>query len=388
VSGGVRALLAAQFLTAFADNAILFAAIAMVMQAPDSAPWYVPALQSAFLVAFVVLAPWVGPFSDRRPKALVLLLGNFLKALGAGVMLFGIEPIVAYTVIGIGAAVYSPAKYGILPELVGPEQMVKANAWIEGSTIAAIVIGTYVGARVADQSISTALAIVVGSYVASLAITVLVPRTPPRHSDEALGLKHFGAMMGQLFASARARFTMLGSGLFWAAAAVLRLVLVAFAPVVLGTQSTSDIAELTLYLAVGIVVGAGAVPRFIPMERLRRARFAAYLMGVCIIAFSQVDDLLLASVMLVAIGLCGGLFVVPVNAALQDIGHQTVGSGGAVALQNFFQNIAMLASVGLYTVATSRGAAPVASVIVVGVLVLVATFVVSWHLPPDTQPSD
>jgi LPLT family lysophospholipid transporter-like MFS transporter len=266
--------------------------------------------------------------------------------------------------------------------------MVKANAWIEGSTIAAIVLGTYIGARVADQSIPTALALVVGSYVASLAITVLVPRTQPRHGGAALGLAHFGAMMKQLFASARARFTMLGSGLFWAAAAVLRLLLVAFAPAVLATQSTSDIAELTLYLAVGIVVGSVAVPRLIPMERLRRARFAAYLMGVCILVFSQVNDLVAARVTLTAIGVCGGLFVVPVNAALQDIGHRTIGSGGAVALQNFFQNIAMLASVAFYTLAAARGASPVTSVVVVGVLVLVATFVVSWHLPPDTQRAE
>src|SRR5690606_8055638 len=141
---GVYALLAAQFLTAFADNAILFTAIAMVLRATEAAPWYVPALQSAFLVAFVILAPWAWPFADRRPKAHVLLLGNFMKALGAGLMFLGVEPIAAYALIGIGAAIYGPAKYGILPELVGHDQMVKANGWIEGSTIAAIVTGTYV----------------------------------------------------------------------------------------------------------------------------------------------------------------------------------------------------------------------------------------------------
>jgi LPLT family lysophospholipid transporter-like MFS transporter len=382
---GVYTLLVAQFLTAFADNAILFTAIAMVLRASSTVSWYVPALQSAFLIAFVILAPWVGPFADRRPKAHVLLIGNLLKAAGAGLMLLGTEPIAAYLLVGIGAAVYGPAKYGILPELVRHERLVSANGWIEGSTIAAIIIGTYVGARVADHSITAALVLVTGAYLLSLIITLFVPRIAPRHTDEPLGVGHFFAMMRRLLDSDRARFTMLGASLFWGAGAVLRLLLVAFAPLVLMTESTSDIAELTLYLALGIVAGAVAVPRLIPIERLRRARLAAYAMAVCIIVFSQVESFWSARVVLAAIGLCGGLFVVPVNAALQEIGQRTIGSGGAVALQNFFQNLAMLASVGLYTVAAARGASPITSVVVVGVLVLVATFLVSWHLPPDPQ---
>jgi LPLT family lysophospholipid transporter-like MFS transporter len=380
---GVYALLVAQFLSAFADNAILFTAIALVLSLEGAAAWYVPALQSAFLVAFVILAPWVGPFADGRPKAHVLLIGNLAKALGAAALLVGVDPIAAFAVVGAGAAIYSPAKYGILPELVGHEQMVKANAWIEGSTIAAIVLGTYVGALVADRSIAAALGLVVGSYVASLLITFLIPRIPPTRAAVALGWTQFGGMMRELFVSARARFTMLGASLFWAAGAVLRLLLVAFAPLVLLTETTSEIAELTLFLALGIVLGSVVVPRLIPIERLRRARLAAYFMAASILLFSQVESVLAARVMLAAIGFCGGLFVVPVNAALQDIGHKTIGSGGAVAVQNFFQNVAMLASVGLYTFAAARGASPVTSVIVVGVLVAIATFLVSWHLPPD-----
>lgn len=382
---GLYALLGAQFLSAFADNAILFAAIAMVLAAQGAAPWYVPALQSAFLVAFVILAPWVGPLADRRPKAQVLLIGNAAKALGAASMLLDVEPIAAYAVIGVGAALYSPAKYGILPELVGHDQMVKANAWIEGSTIAAIVLGTYIGAQVADRSIDGALALVVGVYLCSLALTLAIPRIAPQREGVAVGVGPFIAMMRRLFVSDRARFTMLGASLFWGAGAVLRLVLVAFAPLVLGTDSTTEIAELTLFLAVGIVIGAGVVPRLIPIERLRRARLAAYLMAVAIVVLSQIESVGAARIALAVVGFCGGVFVVPINAALQDIGLRTIGSGGAVALQNFFQNLAMLASVGVYTLAASRGAAPVASVLVIGVLVAIATFAVSWHLPPDLQ---
>ena len=128
-------LLLAQFLSAFADNAILFTVIAMIMETATAAAWYIPALQASFLVAFVLLAPWVGPFADARPKASVLVSANVVKAIGAGLLLINLEPLFAYAMIGVGAAMYSPAKYGILPELVAHEKLVKANGWIEGSTI-------------------------------------------------------------------------------------------------------------------------------------------------------------------------------------------------------------------------------------------------------------
>lgn len=380
---GVYVLLGAQFLTAFADNAILFTAIAMVMKSADTAPWYVPALQTAFFVAFVLLAPWVGPFADRRPKPRVLFIGNVLKAAGAALMFFGVEPIIAYCMVGIGAAVYGPAKYGILPEMVGSQALVRANGLIEGSTIVAIIAAAPIGSRMADHSIAIALAAIVACYVVSAFATLWLPVVTPKHVGEPLGLRHFVGMMRGLFVSDRARFTMLGTSLFWAAGAVLRLLLVAWVPAVLGAQAVSDVGDLALFLSVGIVAGALLVPRFIPIERLRRARLAAYAMGLCILGFSQVGSAWSAAIALVAIGFAGGVFMVPVNAALQDIGHRTIGSGGAVALMNFFENVAMLFSVGLYTVAVRMGAQPVTSIVVVGVLVLVATFLVSWHLPPD-----
>jgi LPLT family lysophospholipid transporter-like MFS transporter len=382
VSRGVWVLLGAQFLTALADNAILFTAIAMLLETPRGA-WYVPALQSSFLVAFVMLAPWVGPLADRRPKPHVLLIGNVLKAAGASLMLAGVEPMAAYALVGTGAAVYGPAKYGILPEVVGHDRLVRANGLIEGSTIVAIVLGTVVGARVADRSVSLALIGVIGCYLASATAALWLPRVTAAQEDAEAGIAAFVARMRTLFVTARARFAMLGNSLFWAAAAVLRLLLVAWAPVVLATHSATEVADLTLFLALGIVAGALVVPRLIPIERLRRARLAAYAMGACILVFSLVGDAWPARLVLVAIGICGGMFLVPINAALQDIGHRTIGSGRAVALQSFFENSAMLMAVGLYTGSVGAGAQPVASIVVVGVLVLIAAFLVSWHLPPD-----
>ena len=375
-------LMFAQFLSAFADNAILFTAIAMVRQGAQG-DWYIPALQSVFLVAFVLLAPWVGPFADRRPKPRVLMLGNAIKALGAGLLLVHVEPLLAYALVGIGAAVYGPAKFGILPELVGHDRLVRANSLIEGSTIAAIVLGSFVGGVVADESIMLALGLIVGCYLMSLVITIWLPLVMPAHSGEPVGLRPFAGMMRRLFESDRARFTMLGTSLFWGAGAVLRVILVAWVPAVLLLDKSADVAKLTVFLAVGAVIGAAVVPKLIPIERLRRARLAAYGMGACILAFSFVDSMWGARLGLVAIGICGGLFMVPVNAALQEIGYRSIGSGGAVAVQNFFENLAMLAAVGGFALAGWFGAQPVPAIVTVGVLVLIATFIVSWHLPPD-----
>jgi len=382
VSRAVAVLLGAQFLTAFADNAILFTAIAMLIEAPRG-DWYVPALQASFLVSFVALAPWLGPLADRRSKPHVLLIGNVLKAGGAGLMFAGVEPLMAYALVGTGAAVYGPAKYGILPELVGSDRLVRANGWIEGSTILAIVLGTVVGSRVADRSVPLALTVVMACYLASAIATFGLPRLAPTQAGAAAGIRMFAGRMSTLFETATARFAMLGNSLFWASAAVLRLLLVAWAPVVLLTASASDVADLTLFLALGIVAGALIVPRLIPIAHLRRARLAAYAMGVCIFIFSFVDTAWPARAVLVAIGACGGMFLVPINAALQNIGHRTIGSGRAVALQSFFENSAMLTGVGIYTAAVGAGAQPVRSIVVVGVLVLIATTLVSWRLPPD-----
>jgi LPLT family lysophospholipid transporter-like MFS transporter len=379
---GIWVLLGAQFVTAFADNAILWTVIAMLRATPRG-DWYVGALQASFLVAFVVLAPWVGPLADRRPKPHVLLTGNVLKAVGAALMFLGVEPMAAYALVGTGAAVYGPAKYGILPELVGSNKLVRANGWIEGSTILAIVLGTVVGSRVADHSVHDAFMMVMACYAASALATFGLPRLAPAQAGAEAGIKVFVSRMRTLFVAARARFAMLGNSLFWASAAVLRLLLVSWAPAVLAARSSSDVADLTLPLALGIIAGALFVPRLIPIAHLRRARLAAYAMGACILVFSLVETVWPARAVLIGIGFCGGMFLVPINAALQDIGHHSIGSGRAVAVQSFFENSSMLTGVGLYTAALALGARPVASILVVGVLVVVATTIVSWHLPPD-----
>ena len=380
----VNKVLIAQFITAFADNAVLFTVITMVLQSGTMDSWYVPALQASFLVAFVVLAPWVGPFADSRSKPSVLTYANVIKAVGASLLLFNFEPLIAYALIGVGAAAYSPAKYGILPELVDEQALVKANGWIEGSTILAILSGTLVGAKVSEYSIEVALVMVVGLYVASAAVALFIAKTPVVNKEVGAALPKFKRMMRQLLSTPRARFSTIAVSLFWASASVLRVLLVAWAPVVLLMSETSEIAMLTMFVAIGIAVGSVLAQKFIPLAYLRRARLAAFAMGAVIVLLSFVDSLWIARFVLFLSGVAGGLFVVPINAALQEIGHKSIGSGGAVGIQNFFENLAMLIASGLYAYVAGIGASPIATMFALGVFVILATIIVSWHLPPDT----
>lgn len=377
-------VLTTQFLTAFADNAVLFTVITLVMKNSGVGGWYVPALQSSFLVAFVLFAPWVGRYADARPKPRVMFSANIVKTIGAGLLLIHLEPLIAYALIGLGAAIYSPAKYGILPELVDEEALVKANGWIEASTILAILGGTLVGAAVSEYSVRLALAGIVVLYGVSALIALSIKHQVIIGVKNTAALPEFFGHMQRLLTTPRARFSVLGVSLFWAASTVLRVLLVAWAPVVLFIDSTTDIAKLTLFVALGIAVGSVLVPRLIPMAYLRRARLAAYGMGLVIMVLANLDSVWVVRLALFLAGICGGLFVVPINAALQEIGYKSIGSGGAVAIQNFFENLAMLLASGIYALVAGAGIDPVTTMIGLGVILVFATALVSWHLPKDS----
>lgn len=380
-------LLIAQFLSAFADNAILFTVIALVMHAQNPASWYVPALQSSFLVAFVLFAPWVGQLADRFPKARILVFANLLKAGGAGLLFLKVEPLIAYAIVGSGAAIYSPAKYGILPELVKHDELVKANGWIEGSTILAILLGMVIGARVADYSIQIALIGTMGLFlISSICAAFLGLKHSSFISNEPknyFALNVFFAQIQDFFMFERARFVILGGSLFWASAATLRVILVAWSPQVLDLHSASEIAQLTLFLAIGIIVGSVCVPRLIPLEKLRRVRFAAYFMALFIMMLSFTDVIFIAQSILFCIGIAGGMFIVPVNAALQELGKQTIGSGKAIALQGFFHNVVMLLSVGSYSLASAGQISSVSAMFCLGGLLFTASILVASKLPSN-----
>lgn len=388
MSRGLRTLIGAQFLSAFGDNAVLFTVISLTLQQGTRGNWYIPALQSVFIVAFVLLTPWVGRIADQHPKPLVLLGANLIKALGAFSILSGIEPLMGYAIIGLGAASYGPAKYGIIPELISQKHLVRANGWVEGATIAAILAGTVGGARLADHSIQSALAIVITLYLVSGLATWFLPRTKTRRPHVQISVWiELGRAMRDMLTDQRIRLVLVGLSLFWAIAATLRVVLVAWAPEVLHAGSASKIADLTFFMAIGIVIGASIVPRLIPLGQVRRARFPAYIMGILFILLSFVSETLHAEIILLGIGIFGGMIVVPFNAAIQEIGSASIGSGRAVAAQNFFQNSAILVGMGIYSLSAAEEIRSSSTILFLGVLVLVATFITSRFLPTP-KPSN
>lgn len=380
-SRGMIALLVAQFISALADNALLFAAIALLkaMAAPN---WHMPLLQEFFIIAFILLAPFVGPFADHWPKGRVLLVANMLKFLGVAAMLAGLHPLLAYSMVGVGAAAYSPAKYGILRELVNAEKLVQANSMIEGSTIVAILLGAIMGGWLADISVVGALVAIAGCYIVAAIANLLIPRLPPAHR-----MSHFtpGLLIGDFFTAFRtffkipdARFALIGTSIFWSAGGTLRFMLIAWVPVALGIMDNSTPATLSGVVAIGIAIGAGAAARFVTLKTVNRAMYAGLLIGVLIMLFGFASSISVAAVMLVLIGICGGFYVVPLNALIQERGHETVGSGHAIAALNFFESSCMITVVGVYTLMAKSGLGAVSLVVIFGGLILVAVGTLSW----------
>lgn len=374
LSRGMTAVLVAQFLSAFADNALLFAAIAL-LKANAAPAWQTPLLQECFVLSFIVLAPFVGPFADSWPKGRVMLVANGIKMLGSAAMLVGLPPLFAYGVVGLGAAAYSPAKYGILGELVVPAQLVKANSLMEGSTIVAILLGAVAGGYLADVAVDLALAAIFASYLLAALVNLLIPRLPPAHPlDDGVSLGSlllgFGQSLTALIRNPDARFSLIGTSVFWGVGSTLRFVLVAWVPVALGIFDNSTPANLSGIVAIGIALGAAAAGHWVTLDRVNRALPAGLLIGVLIIALMQLNSLPSAIGLLVLIGACGGFYVVPLNALLQARGQDSVGTGHAIAVQNFFENTMMLLMIGLYTLLTRAGGDVVSVASLIGLLVL------------------
>lgn len=353
VSRPMLAVLAAQFLSALADNALLFAAIALLRSQTHYEDWHAPLLQDFFVLAFIVFAPFVGPFADSISKGRVMMASNGLKFFGAAAMLAGLNPWLAYGLVGLGAAAYSPAKYGILRQLVSAEKLIKANSLMEGSTIVAILLGVVLGGWLADISVRTALLSVAACYLLAALSNLLIPRLPPEHPLRQINtvelVRDFGRALSTLFRNSDARFSLIGTSLFWGSGATLRFLLVAWVPVALLISDNKTPANLSGVVAVGIALGALLAARLITLSSVSRALYPGLLLGIAVMALAQIHDMTLAIALLVLVGACGGMFVVPMNALLQERGHETVGAGHAVAVQNFCDNLAMLLLVGFYT---------------------------------------
>ncbi|ERM08300.1 lysophospholipid transporter LplT [Pantoea agglomerans] len=375
MSRGMIAVIIAQFFSAFGDNALLFATLA-VLKSQFYPDWSQPVLQMLFVAAYILLAPFVGQVADSMAKGRVMMLANSLKLLGALVICFGFNPFLGYTLVGAGAAAYSPAKYGILGEITHGEKLVKANGLMEGSTIAAILLGSVAGGMLADWHLLAALGICAVTYgiavVANLFIPKLQAARPGQSWQLGMMVRSFFSAAALLWRDAETRFSLLGTSLFWGAGVTLRFLLVLWVPVALGISDNTTPTTLNAMVAIGIVIGAAAAAKLVTLETVRRCMPAGVLIGVMVVVFALQHSLLNAYLVLMLIGALGGFFVVPLNALLQARGKESVGSGNAIAVQNLGENSAMLIMLGLYTLAIKAGAPAVATGVGFGVLFALA----------------
>ncbi|OCF97653.1 MULTISPECIES: lysophospholipid transporter LplT [Gilliamella] len=366
LSVGMAATMLAQFFSAFADNAIFFAILAFIKQLhyPE---WSQSALQIGFVIPFILLSPFVGQFADSMSKGKAMMIANGVKLLGAALICLNINPFLGYFLVGVGAAGYSPAKYGILGELTSGDNLVKANGLIEASTIAAILLGSLAGGHIADLDITLALLTCVVMYGLAMIANIFIPKLPVARQDIEWKfmsmIKDFAKTFKIIFNNKQALYTLLGTSLFWGAGITLRFLLISWVPVVLGITDNSTPTNLNAVVAIGIVVGAGLASATVSISNTLRCIPAGILMGLAVIAFTLQSHMISSYILLVVIGALGGYFLVPLNALIQKIGKELVGAGSVISIQNLSEYSAMMIMLSAYTLAVAGGL----SVITIGV---------------------
>ncbi|ATZ12506.1 lysophospholipid transporter LplT [Erwinia amylovora] len=375
LSRGMMAVIVAQFFSAFGDNALLFATLAVLKQLiyPD---WSQPVLQMVFVATYIILAPFVGQLADSFAKGRVMMFANSLKLLGALTICMGLDPFFGYCLVGIGAAAYSPAKYGILGELTGGDTLVKANGLMESSTIAAILLGSVAGGFLADWDLTGALLTCVVVYGLAVAANLLIPTLAVARAGRSWHPSRVSASFFRacavLWRDGQTRFSLVGTSMFWGAGVTLRFLLVLWVPAALGIVDNKTPTLLNAMVAIGIVFGAMAAAKLVTLKTVARCMPAGVMIGVAVLAFSLQRHAVNAYLLLVIIGMLGGFFVVPLNALLQMRGRESVGAGNAIAVQNLGENSAMLLMLGLYSLAIKLGAPPVATGVGFGALFALA----------------
>lgn len=374
MSKGFYTLLIAQFLSALADNALLFAAIALLqqMQAPE---WHEPLLLQFFVISYIVLAPFVGSFADALPKGRVMFISNGIKFIGSVAMIVGMPPLYAYGIVGIGAAAYSPAKYGILTELLPPEKLVSANGWMEGSTVIAIILGAIIGGKMASVSPQMAMIAIAIMYLVAAVFNMFIPKLPIDHAiakkDPLYILSDFYRSFVALWRDPQGQVSLSVTTLFWGAGATLRLVVIAWAGIALGF-GLDHATQLTATVALGVALGSVIAARYITLENSVKVLPAGIFMGLLVIAMVLVTEWHIAAILLFAIGVLSGFFVVPLNALLQHRGHLLIGAGHSIAVQNFNENLGILVLSGAYTLMVKANLQINHIVIIFGLFVIIS----------------
>ena len=408
---GFYTIMAAQFFSSLADNALFVAAIQLLKD--DAAPeWQRAALVPMFALFYVMLAPFVGAFADLLPKGRVMFIANILKIGGCALMLFGVHPLLAYTVVGLGAAAYSPAKYGILTELLPPSQLVKANGWIEGLTIASIILGVLLGGQLIGPKISEALldidipnldlgidtapeaaiCFIVVFYLLAAGFNLGIPLTgakmiplPPRVGDL---LSDFWRCNRALWRDKLGQISLATTTLFWGVSGNLRYIVLAWAAAAL-SYNTTQASNLVGVVALGTAVGAVIASTRVRLHEAPRVIPLAITMGVLVILLIFIDNVWVAAPFLILLGGIGGYLVVPMNALLQHRGHSLMGAGRSIAVQNFNEQACILGLGFLYTSATGLGVSAFAAIAGFGVLVASVMWLIGrWHQSNLVQHKD
>ena len=396
---GVGYLISAQFVSGLADNALLIIAIARLSELGQNA-WLAPLLKAVFTLAYVVLAPFVGALADRWPKARVMLAANGLKGLACALMALTVEPLLAFALAGVGAAVYSPAKYGLVTELSPPEQLVHANGWLEVTTVGSIVLGTALGGLMVgplvhwdaaqqlgqalpiDTPLGAAMLLVLGLYLLAGALNLLIPASGvrPHAIQPSVGalLARFGQAQRTLWRDALGSISLGVTTLFWGAGATLQFVVLAWAQQNL-QLSLSQAAYLQGVVAVGIGAGALAAGRWVRLEQAPQVLALGVLMGLAVPTLTLVHSVAVAAPLLAAVGALAGFFVVPMNALLQHRGQLLLGAGESIAVQNFNENLCVLAMLGAYAGLQAAGWPLPALVFTLGAFVAGGVGLVMWR---------
>ena len=365
---GFYTIMAAQFFSSLADNALLFVAIDVLvsMNAPAS---LTPLLKLSFVLFYVLLAAFVGAFADSLPKGRVMFIANLIKVFGCALMFLAVHPLLAYAVVGFGAAVYSPAKYGILTELLPPEKLVAANGWIEGLTVMSIIFGTVMGGALVsvrgselllgfgvpgiDTTSEAAMAVVVAIYVLAALFNLRIPDTGARYEHQERNpmklIADFANCSATLWKDKLGQISLAVTTLFWGAGATLQLIVLRWAERSLG-MPLDKATSLIGVVAIGVAVGAALAAKVIPLRKSLTVIPMGIFMGLVVTIMVFVHEVIIAYPLLALIGFLSGFFVVPMNALLQHRGHVLMSAGHSIAVQNFNENLSILTMLALYAI--------------------------------------
>jgi MFS family permease len=407
---GFYTIMSAQFFSSLADNALFVAAVEL-LRTGGAPEWQRAALVPMFALFYVVLAPFVGAFADALPKGKVMFVSNSIKVVGCLMMLFGTHPLMSYAVVGLGAAAYSPAKYGILTELLPPSQLVKANGWIEGLTIASIILGVLLGGQLigpkvaplllgvdlplVDTGIDTgpeaAIASMVLLYLIAAMFNLRIPRTEaallPMDRPFAL-VADFSQCNARLWADKLGQISLATTTLFWGVSGNLRYIVLAWAAAALG-YTTTQASSLVGVVAVGTAVGAIVASVWMRLDRATSVIPLGIGMGLLVILMNFIGNVWVAAPFLILLGAIGGYLVVPMNALLQHRGHNLMGAGRSIAVQNFNEQACILGLGAFYTALTKFGLSAFGAITIFGLVVAgTMELIRRWHRHNAVQHRD